>query len=198
MRYLKAAVGVLSLGVLGALCALCARREPPQVLCALALGIIVHEAGHAIAMKVSGVAIKGLIFLPFGAIIDTGKRSCPYLAECGIYLAGPMAGFIAAALFWRRADPAEMNVAFCFSVLSLGLSCFNLLPIPGLDGAGALRALLLHTSDNANAAIRAVRVVQAVFTVLFFLLAGALWLGWGIGEYPLLLGVFFLLRLFCG
>jgi len=196
MKWIRLLLSLLSLAVLCFLAALCLKNEPPQVLFALGLAVAVHEVGHVCAMAAAGLEARRFIFLPFGAIIDTGKRSCGYIAECGIYLAGPMAGFLTAALFLWHADPTEMNVAFCYCIISVGLSCFNLLPLPGLDGEGALRAVLLYFSEDGASAIRAVRVVRAVFAVGFFLVAGALWLGWGKGEYPLLLSVFFLLRLF--
>ena len=196
MKVLRRIFSILSIAVLCFLAALCLKNEPPRVIFALVAAVAIHEAGHVCAMAAVGLEARRFLFLPFGAMIDTGKRSCGYMTECGIYMAGPMAGFLTAALFLWRADPVEMNVAFCYCIISTGLSCFNLLPLPGLDGEGALRAVLLHFSEDGISAIRAVRVVRAVFAVGFFLVAGALWLGWGMGEYPLLLAVFFLLRLF--
>lgn len=196
MKGIRLLLSLLSVAVLCFLAALCLKNEPPQVLFALGLAVAIHEAGHICAIASAGLEARRFLFLPFGAIIDTGTRTCGYMTECGIYMAGPMAGFLTAALFLWHADPAKMNVAFCYCIISVGLSSFNLLPLPGLDGEGALRAVLLHFSEDGASAIRAVRVVRAVFAVGFFLVAGALWLGWGMGEYPLLLAVFFLLRLF--
>jgi len=194
----KRAAAVLCAAVLCAFGVLCIKNEPPRVVFSLVLAVLLHEAGHICALKLAGVGVRRVVPLPFGALIDTGDRLCGYLAECGIYMAGPGASFLGAALAVRGADAAEMNLQFCFCVLSLGLGCFNLLPLPGLDGAGALRAVLLHCLADMNAAERAARAVQAVFTVLFWLASCSLWLIYGIASYPLLLSVFFLLRLFCG
>jgi Zn-dependent protease len=123
---------------------------------------------------------------------------CSYLTEAEVYLAGPLASLAGAAVAVFGADAEKMNVAFYFCVLSLGLGCFNLLPLPGLDGAGALRSLLLYLMPDMYAAERAARVAEAVLAVLFWLAAGAVWLAFDTGAYPLALSVFFLLRLLCG
>ncbi len=170
--------------------------EPPKTVFSLLLAVTLHEAGHVFAIKAARLPLRGVLFLPFGTIIDTGARLCSYLTECAIYLAGPMASFIGAAIAVFSADAQKNNVSFCFCVLSLGLGCFNLLPLPGLDGAGALSSLLLYFMPDMHTAERVAKVVEAVFAGLFWLCAGTLWLAFDIAAYPLLLSVFFLLRLF--
>ncbi len=198
MKRSKKAFSVASAAVLLLFWCVLIASEPPKAVFSLLTAVLLHEAGHLIAIKAARLPLRGLLFLPFGAILDTGARLCSYLTECVIYLAGPMASFAGAAAAVFGADAEKMNVAFYICVLSLGLGCFNLLPLPGLDGAGALRSLLYYLLPDMYAAERAARVVEAVFAGLFWLAAGTLWLAFDIAAYPLLLSVFFLIRLFCG
>ncbi len=198
MKSRKRALSLASAAVLLLFWCVLIASEPPKTAFALLLAALLHEAGHMTAIKAARLPLRGVLLLPFGAVLDTGTRFCSYLTECAVYLAGPMASFAGAAVAVFGADAAQMNVQFYFCVLSLGLGCFNLLPLPGLDGAGALRSLLLYTLPDMYSAERAARVVEALFSGVFWLAAGTLWLGFDTGAYPLLLSVFFLLRLFCG
>lgn len=198
MKRAKKALSLLCAIILSVFWGICLASEPPKTVFALVLAVLLHEFGHIAAIKAARLPLRGVLFLPFGAILDTGARLGSYLTECAVYLAGPMASFAGAATAVFSADAEKMNFAFYFCVLSLGLGCFNLLPLPGLDGAGALSALLLYLLPDMYTAERAARVVQAVFSVLFWLGAGVLWLAYDIAAYPLLLSVFFLIRLFCG
>ena len=184
---MKRLLNLLSAAVLALLWLVCASSEPPRVVASLLISVLLHEAGHVIAIRLARLPLRGVLLLPFGAMLDTGTRLCSYPAECAVYLSGPMASFICAAVAAFGAD-AEM--------LSLGLGCFNLIPLPGLDGAGALRSLLLYFMPDMCAAERAARVVEAVLALLFWLVCGTLWLAFDVGAYPLLLSVFFLLRIF--
>lgn len=196
MKRSKRALSLASACVLSFFWLVCLRTEPPRTVTALLFAVLLHEAGHIACIKAARLPLSRVILLPFGAVLDTGTRLCSYLTECAVYLSGPAASLLGAAVAVFGADAEEMNLAFCFCVLSLGLGCFNLLPLPGLDGAGALRSLLLYLMPEMHSALRAVMVVEAVLAVLFWLVAGALWLALDIGAYPLLLSVFFLLRLF--
>lgn len=198
MKAAKRAAALASVAVLVLVLGVLTASEPPRVVFSLFAAIALHEGGHVVAIKAAGLPLTGVIPLPFGAMLDTGARICPYPTEAAVYLAGPMASLAGAAVAALGADAQKTNVAFCFAILSAGLGCFNLLPLPGLDGAGALRSLLLYTMPDMYAAERAARVVEAVFSLLFWLAAGAVWLAFDTGAYPLALSVFFLLRLLCG
>lgn len=195
MKRMKKAFCLASALVLLFLCCFLIASEPPKTVFSLILAVLLHETGHVLAIKAARLPLRGILLLPFGAVLDTGTRLCSYLTECAVYLAGPLASFTGAALAVFGADAEKMNVSFYFCVLSLGLGCFNLLPLPGLDGAGAMRSLLAYLMPDIFAAERAARVVEAVFSVLFWLFAGVAWLAFGIGAYPLVLSVFFLTRL---
>ena len=193
---MKRLLNLLSAAVLALLWLVCVSSEPPRLVFSLVISVLLHEAGHVIAIRLARLPLRGVLLLPFGAMLDTGTRLCSYPAECAVYLSGPMASFICAAVAAFGADAEVGNVAFYVEMLSLGLGCFNLIPLPGLDGAGALRSLLLYFMPDMCAAERAARVVEAVLALLFWLVCGTLWLAFDVGAYPLLLSVFFLLRIF--
>lgn len=193
---MKRVPALLSAAVLALLWLVCVANEPPRLVFSLVISVLLHEAGHVAAIRLARLPLRGVLLLPFGAMLDTGSRLCSYLTECAVYLSGPMASLICAAVAAFGADAETGNVAFYVSILSVGLGCFNLLPLPGLDGAGALRALLLNFMPDMCAAERAAMVVEAVLALVFWLACGTLWLAFDTGAYPLLLSVFFLLRIF--
>ena len=58
----------------------------------------VHEAGHLVCLKASGVNIYGITILPFGAVIRSDAEKLTYRKEAWAALAGPLAGLCAAAV----------------------------------------------------------------------------------------------------
>lgn len=146
----------------------------------LAAIIILHELGHALAMLMVGIPVKGVYLVPFfgGAAI----AGAPYRSEAQngfVALMGPgfsllptLAFVLAAnetgAADWRRA--AELSAI---------VNLINLAPIYPLDGGQVLKAVLV--SVNRWLA-QAVGVAGAV---------AGLWLAWRFGD-PIL-GFFMLL-----
>ena len=113
-------------------------------LASLLVSLTVHEAGHLMAARLSGVRVAGLSVMPFGCGIQLGNL---YALSPGQVLSvsagGPMASlgllFVDAALaHWGLLSPA-----FALSLLriTLALLLFNLLPALPLDGGRMLYAL---------------------------------------------------------
>jgi len=97
--------------------------------------ILIHEAGHAVAMRHEGIPATAPVFIPFvGAFIAMRGRPRNAYVEAKVAIAGPVAGSIAA---W-----ATLAAGFAFGhplFVGLGhaavlLNLFNLIPVSPLDG----------------------------------------------------------------
>ena len=112
------------------------------LLCAVAL----HESGHLLCAAILKIKIQSLDLSLIGARIKAcGTLS--YVDELLFALGGPLMGFLGFALtfkfsFSNLAIPFCQNFLFPFSIISLCLSIFNLLPLNSLDGGRILRCTL--------------------------------------------------------
>ena len=97
----------------------------PPFLLAAAL----HEAAHLAALRALGIPVRGLELRAAGAVI---RAKLPGDRREALALgAGPGANLLLAAIFWR---PWRL-----FGLCNLLLGLWNLLPLPGRDGARLLR-----------------------------------------------------------
>ncbi len=101
---------------------------PLRWIIAWMIGIVIHELGHYIALRIMGVEIYCIKFNLLGARMDTQHLSCAQ--EFLSALAGPTAGLL--LLILAKWMPL---VALCGFVQS----AFNLLPVYPLDGGRAVR-----------------------------------------------------------
>ncbi|HYU45674.1 MAG TPA: site-2 protease family protein [Terriglobales bacterium] len=171
-----------------------ATQDPTAALRVLGLfgiflgSVILHELGHALVARGSGVPAKGIILLPIGGItildeahaipdpIDAWKR------DIRIAVAGPLVNlFIAgvSALVLLSVVPGVSLTAkplLHWSALlrslvwaNVYLGLFNLLPAYPMDGGRVLRALFTRRMDLVHATQRAVRIGN-VFSILMIML----------------------------
>lgn len=113
----------------------------PLVL-ASALG---HELGHLAALKAAGAQVIRVRLTAFGAEILADTRRLSYPREILCTLAGPVVNLALAIFFARAVGNFEAAGA------NLLLGCFNLLPVPALDGGRALHLLVSWLWDPAAA-----------------------------------------------
>ncbi|MBZ5549711.1 MAG: site-2 protease family protein [Acidobacteriia bacterium] len=165
--------------------------------------VILHELGHALVARGSGVPAKGIILLPIGGItildeahalpdpIDAWKR------DIRIAIAGPVVNLaiagISALILLSIAPGVSLTAkpllhwsallrSLVWANVYLGL--FNLLPAYPMDGGRVLRALFTRRMDLVQATQRAVRIGN-VFSILMIMVgmlismgAGARWNGY--------------------
>lgn len=104
----------------------------------LGLAGLCHELGHLLAARLLGLEVRQLRLGFFGAELDLpGLTSCPWWGEALLLAAGPGVNLALAALCCALSGEA----AHLFGAVNLLLACFNLVPIPPLDG-GRLMAVL--------------------------------------------------------
>lgn len=122
--------------------------------------IILHELGHILCAKILRAKITRLTLSPLGAQMKL-EGVIPYKDELLIAFAGPLFGILGFG-FTIFYTPLKT-----FSIISLILSIFNLLPLPSLDGGRMLKCTLcLFFPLNA---------AEKISKILGFLTLGLLW-----------------------
>jgi len=173
--------------------------------------VVLHELGHALVARGSGVPAKSIILLPIGGItILDEAHAIPnplnaWKRDIRIAVAGPLVNLLIAGLaaltllaaipgFSVTARPLMDASALFRSIVwaNVYLGLFNLLPAYPMDGGRALRALFSRRVDMVQATQRAVRIGQ-VFSTLFmmggFLISTRAETHWD-GYWLVMVGVF--------
>ncbi len=108
---------------------------PLAVVTGFVVITLIHEVGHAVAIRAKGLRAGFMVFIPFigGAVTLKDQPRSAY-DDAIIGLAGPAAGTAASLvclqIYKWSADPLWLLIAWLGFVLNL----FNLLPIGMLDG----------------------------------------------------------------
>jgi Zn-dependent protease/CBS domain-containing protein len=157
--------------------------------------VVLHELGHALVARGSGIPAKGIILLPIGGVtILDEAHAIPdplnaWKREIRIAVAGPLVNLVLAAFtalivlavapgFPLTARPllASGSLLRSFVWINVYLGLFNLLPAYPMDGGRALRGWFTRTMDMVEATHRAVRIGH-VFSALF-MVVGMLTADW--------------------
>lgn len=107
-----------------------------EVLPLAALSALCHELGHLAALRAAGARVERLRLTAFGAEIRADTRRLSYPREIVCTLAGAAVNLLLALAF------ARLGRDYVAAGANLLLGCFNLLPIPALDGGRALHLLV--------------------------------------------------------
>ena len=159
-KFIKFALFLASLGAL-------ALDRPLEAACVILYAIFVHESGHVLAMKASGMRTSGMYFLPFLGAVAVGREPARTRGqEWLVAIAGPAFGLLSLlpllAMAYVTGDPQWEFYAAIAALINL----FNLLPIGILDGG---------------------RIVQAIaFSIAGWLGIAAFAAGLGLGAYVLM------------
>ena len=101
---------------------------PMRIVAGLVLAAAIHEGGHLLALRLTGVRVRRIELRSGGARIVTDPMKPGKETLCA--LAGPAAGALT-LLAWRVFP--ELALA------GLGQTAFNLLPVYPLDGGRVMR-----------------------------------------------------------
>ncbi len=112
-----------------------------NVVCLVGV-LLLHEAGHAFAMRAFGYSDVKIFFVPFlGAATGGRKSNAPVWQQALVLLAGPLPGLVLGlGLMWF--SPAWLENVPELAPLFVGLNALNLIPADPLDG-GRLAGLLV-------------------------------------------------------
>ncbi len=150
--------------------------------------VVVHELGHALVARGSGIPAKGIILLPIGGITILDEANVipdpinGWIRDIRIAIAGPLVNLFIAGLaavillaavpgFSLTTRPLLHSSALLRSIVwgNLYLGLFNLLPAYPMDGGRVLRAFFSRRVDMVRATQRAVRIGH-VFSILMIML----------------------------
>ncbi len=109
------------------------------------LSALGHELGHLAALRLAGARVERLRLTAFGAEIRADTRYLSYPREIACTLAGPAVNLLLALVL------ARVTANFAAAGANLLLGCFNLLPVPALDGGRALHLLVSWLWDPMTA-----------------------------------------------
>lgn len=104
--------------------------------------LFVHEMGHAVVMKLKGIPIGGMIFIPLlGAAVIMKQMPKNAKDEAEVGIAGPIAGAIAAMVCLTIARENPDTVWAPLAYFGFFINLFNLIPIVPFDGGRVLGAI---------------------------------------------------------
>ncbi len=171
--------------------------------------VVLHELGHALMGRHSGVPPRAIVLLPIGGvtIFDETQPALPanWRRDARIAAAGPAVNFLVAgvsAVVLSIADPqahiwsypyvTSSNLPHSVLWANMWLGLFNLLPAYPMDGGRVLRAIFSRSMEPVRATRRAISLGRGF--ALAFLLAGA----WSLGSHNSLgdAGWFFMIGVF--
>jgi Zn-dependent protease len=111
--------------------------------------ILIHEAGHALAMKMAGQPVQGIYFIPFfGGVAVASKPHASEGHRGFVALMGPGLSIITTAAFYAAAQATGSAVLTELALMSAILNGINLAPLLPLDGGHVTSALLSrHNQD---------------------------------------------------
>lgn len=156
--------------------------------------ILIHEAGHIVAIGITGGKISRIDITPFGLVIRRSRLISSYMSDFFVYISGPASNFVFALAFLpclsARDNPLSL---FAFQNLSFGL--LNLLPVSSLDGGRAIESLILINHDEETAGrytkiLSAVVLLCAWIAAIYFLLFTGSGISLFLFSFWLLLSVF--------
>lgn len=162
--------------------------------------IVFHEFCHSLVARHYGLNIRGITLFIFGGIAEMEKEPATPKSEFMIAIAGPLASFLLAFVFYQVHLLATANewsvfiigVTYYLAYLNTILAIFNLVPAFPLDGGRMLRAALWAWKKNLRSATRIASQIGSGFGLVMMIL-GVLWVLQGIfiaGMWWFLIGVF--------
>jgi Zn-dependent protease len=114
----------------------------------LALVILLHEAGHWLAMRVFGYRDLRVLFIPLvGGAASGRKSSAPGWQQAVVSLAGPVPGIALGLALLLLAVGERSSVLSTIAVTFIGINGLNLLPVLPLDGGRFFNEILFARSS---------------------------------------------------
>jgi Zn-dependent protease/CBS domain-containing protein len=141
--------------------------------------ILLHEMGHALVARSSGIPIRGITLFLFGGVAEMTGEPPSAGKEFFMAIAGPavslvLAGvFYVVAVFGRQSGwPAEVVVVLTYlAFINFVVLIFNMLPGFPLDGGRVLRSILWGITGSLRRSTRWASLVGQGFAWLLIAIA---------------------------
>lgn len=115
----------------------------PSAAAMLIFLILIHELGHVAAMRMAGIPVKGLYFVPFfGGVAVSADRYRSEAERGFVALMGPGMSMATTALFVFLSGQGNDTWMKELALMSAAVNGFNLIPVMPLDGGHVAHALL--------------------------------------------------------
>lgn len=112
-----------------------ATQFPLAVVLGFVIITLIHEIGHAVAIRAKGLRAGFMVFIPFvGGAVSIKDQPHSVYDDAIIGLAGPAAGTVASLICLQIFKWTDDPLWLLISCLGFGLNLFNLIPIGMLDG----------------------------------------------------------------
>lgn len=104
--------------------------------------LFLHEMGHALVMRLKGIPLGGLIFVPMlGAAVTMRQMPQSAKDEAEIGIAGPLAGAVVASICLWLAYQHAGSLWGPLAYFGFFINLFNLIPVVPFDGGRVLAAI---------------------------------------------------------
>lgn len=132
-------------------------------LAAVIAAAVVHEAGHAAAIRISGGRVRTLRFDSSGLCMS-GAGAYSTLCEIIILLAGPAAGLVLAFACSKLGNDSANDFLLRTAGISAVLTAYNMLPAMPLDGGRVLFIIVrrLTGEKRADTIMRCISIITAL------------------------------------
>jgi Zn-dependent protease len=135
--------------------------------------LLVHETGHALAMRAFGYRDISMFFIPFfGAAVTGTAKEMPAWKEAVVLFAGPVPGLLAALVFfWDRGlfSPDIEGIDFgSVAVVAAIINFANLLPLTPLDGGRLVEIAVFNPWPRARLAFAVLSLVVLLGIAAWF------------------------------
>jgi Zn-dependent protease/CBS domain-containing protein len=122
--------------------------------------IVLHELGHAVVARATGLPIRGITLFIFGGVAELSDEPHSAGGEFAMAIAGPLVSAVLGGLFlllYFAGDaagwPAPPLAAFKYlGAINIILLLFNIVPAFPLDGGRVLRSILWGATGNLRKA----------------------------------------------
>lgn len=141
----------------------------------LFFSIVFHEFSHALVARRIGLPISGITLFLFGGVAHMESEPDAPKDEFLMAVAGPIASFVLAGIFYAIYAAADWPVAgsavlVYLAIINALLAGFNLIPAFPLDGGRMLRAVLWGWKGNFIWASRIAARAGSIFGIILILL----------------------------